>query len=108
MYRYTLNFLDANQVIFKHQFVFHEKHSTQQAIITLVEKITEFWDSGDMVIGVFIDLKKAFDTISHTILLQKMYAYGIRGNTFKLLKSYLTVRIQYVMYDGMQYATLSR
>ena len=37
-----------------------------------------------------------------------MYAYGIRGNTFKLLKSYLTGRIQYVMYGGMQYATLSR
>ena len=82
------------------------KHSTQQAINSLVEKITESWDTGDIVIGVFLDLKKAFDTVSHDILLKKMYAYGIRGNAFKLLKSYLTGRTQYVIYDGVQSATL--
>ena len=106
LYKYILDFLDANRTIYKHQFGFREKHSTQQTITSLVEKITESWDTGDMVIGVFLDLKKAFDTVSHDILLKKMYAYGIRGNAFKLLKSYLTGRTQYVIYDGVKSDTL--
>ena len=61
----------------------------------------------DIVIGVFINLKKAFDTVPHDILLKKMYAYGIRGNAFKLLKNYLTDRTQYVVYDSKQFETLS-
>ena len=87
LYKYLLDFLDANTTMYKHQFGFREKHSTQQAINSLVEKITESGDTGDIVIGVFLDLKKAVDTVSHDILLKKMYAYGIRGNAFKLLKS---------------------
>ena len=104
LYKGLLNFLDANDIIYKHQFGFRERHSTQQAIITLVEKITGAWDSDDMVIVVFLDLKKAFDTVPHDILLKKLHAYGIRGNALKLLKSYLTDRNQYVIYDGLRSA----
>ena len=50
-------------------------------------------------IGVFIDLKKAFDTINHNILLEKLDHYGIRGITNQWLKSYLTNRQQYVRYN---------
>ena len=92
--------------MYKHQFRFREKHSTQPAIDSLVEKIAESWDTGDIVIGVFIDLKKAFDTVSHDILLKNVYAYGIRDNAFNLLRSYLTGRTQYVIYDGVQSTTL--
>ena len=95
-----LNFLDSNNVLYKHQFGFRE-----QAIASLGEKITQSLDSDDIVIGVFIDLKKAFDTVPHDILLRKMYAYGIRGNAFKLLKIYLTDRTQYVGYDKKQSET---
>ena len=83
-----------------------EKNSTQQAIIFLVKKIADSWDSDGVVIGVFLDLKKAFDTVSHDILLKKLYAYGIRGKVFKLLKSYLTNRTQFVVYDGIPSWTL--
>ena len=56
----------------KNQFGFREKHSTQQAIISLVEKIADSWDSDDIVIGMFLDLKKSFDTVFHDILLKKI------------------------------------
>ena len=48
LYKYLLDFLDANTTMYKHQFGFREKHSTQQAINSLVEKITESWDTGDI------------------------------------------------------------
>ena len=60
-----------------------QKHSTQQAIITLVDKITKSLDSGDIVYRSFFRLKKAFDTVNHKILLKKLFAYGIRGNILK-------------------------
>ena len=102
MYNHIVNFMDSNDSIYKYQFGFRQRHSTQQAIITLVEKITSSLDNGDFVIGVFLDLKKAFDTVDHHILLNKLFAYGIRGNTLKWFESYLTDRSQYVTYDGMQ------
>ena len=83
------------------QFGFRKKHSTQQAIISLVEKITNSFDSGDIVIGVFLDLKKAFDTVDHHILLSKLYAYGIRGHILSWFESYLTGRSQYVTIKGI-------
>ena len=49
---------------------------------------------------VFVDLKKAFDTVTHSILIRKMYTYGIRGNILKWFESYLADRSQYVTYDG--------
>ena len=52
------------------------------------------------MIGVFLDLKKAFDTVTHSILIRKMFAYGIRGNILKWFGSYLADRSQYVTYDG--------
>ena len=107
MYNYTVNFMEVNNSFYKYQFGFRRRHSTQQAIITLVEKITSSLDDGDLVIGVFLDLKKAFDTVDHRILLNKLYAYGIRGNILKWYESYLTDRSQYATYDGMQSNTLS-
>ena len=93
--------MDEHNLIYRYQFGFREKHSTQHAIINLVNKITTSLDTGDLVIGVFLDLKKAFDTVDHTILLKKMYAYGIRDNVLKWLKSYLSDRSQYVTYGSM-------
>ena len=95
--------MDTHEVLYKYQFGFRSDHSTQQAIITLDNRITKCLDSecNDIVIGIFLDLKKAFDTVDHTILLKKLYAYGIRGITLKWIKSYLSDHSQYVIYDGV-------
>ena len=66
----------------------------------LVENICESIDKKKYVMGIFIDLKKAFDTIDHTILLDKLYHYGIRGISNDWVKSYLKNRKQFVQYDG--------
>ena len=78
------------------------KHSTQHALITLVERITTSLDVGDIVISLFIDFKKAFDTVNHQIPLRKIYAYGIRGTLLNWCEDYLTGRSQYVIYDGIK------
>ena len=102
MYNHLLDFIDKNHVIYQHQYGFRRKHSTQQAIITLVDRITNSLDKGDIVISVFLDLKKAFDTVDHPTLLNKLYAYGIRGSVFNWLKSYLNERSQFVVYGNSQ------
>ena len=78
--KYIIKFMDENELFYKNQFGFRKQHSTSHAIITLVEKVSKALDKGKIVVGVFLDLKKAFDTVNHTILLRKLELYGIRGN----------------------------
>ena len=54
----------------------------------------------EAAVGVFIDLKKAFDTVDHSILIEKLYHYGIRGTANKWICSYLMNRFQYVTING--------
>ena len=66
------------------------------ALLELIEEITSAVDNKKCTIGVFIDLKKAFDTIDHKLLLTKLEHYGIRGVAYDWIKSYLCERKQYV------------
>ena len=102
VYDYLFDFICTNNILHDYQFGFRPGHSTQQAIITLIDKITKSLDNGDIVISLFIDLKKAFDTVDHRILLRKLYAYGIRGTMLKWIESYLSGRTQYVVFDGQE------
>ena len=70
------------------------------AIMELVENITNAMDNGKLTIGVFIDLKKAFDSVDHSILVTKLDHYGIRGVAKQWLSSYLENRKQYVCFNG--------
>ena len=68
----------------------------------LLEDITDNYDKNNVTIGVFIDLKKAFDTINHNILIKKLSYYGIRGKPLQWLESYLMNRKQYVYYNNVE------
>jgi retron-type reverse transcriptase len=70
------------------------------AIMNMYEKISGAVDNKEFSVGVFIDLSKAFDTLNHDILLNKLEFYGVRGITLELFKSYLNNRRQFVFYNG--------
>ena len=93
-------FIDSNQILYKSQYGFRKQMSTSLAIIELVEEITNSLDNHESTVGVFIDLKKAFDTVDHGILIEKLYHYGIRGIANKWIGSYLMNRHQYVNING--------
>ncbi len=93
-------FIDSNQILYKSQYGFRKQMSTSLAIIELVEEITNSLDNHEATVGVFIDLKKAFDTVDHSILIEKLYHYGIRGTANKWICSYLMNRYQYVTING--------
>ena len=73
----------------------------------ITEKIKKSIDSGLYGCGIFIDLRKAFDTANHDILLMKLQHYGIRNNMLSWLKSYLTDRKQFVSFNGQNSETLA-
>jgi len=77
------------------------KHSTAMAILDFVEKIHSAIDNGEYCIGIFLDLAKAFDTVNHTILLNKLEHCGIRGIPHLWFKNYLSNRKQYVQFKGV-------
>ena len=73
--------------------------STSHAVMELIEEISNAKDSKNHAIGVFIDLRKVFDTVDHGILIKKNY-YVMRGVVNYWIKSYLSDRKQFVNIDG--------
>ena len=72
------------------------------AIIDLTEKIRKAWLEKKHCLGVFIDLKKAFDTVDHSILIHKIEHLGIRGPALEIIKSYLSDRKQFVVFGSAE------
>ena len=100
VYNRIYGHLISNQLLYKKQFGFQKDCSTDYAILELVNEITNSFEQGKYTLGVFIDLSKAFDTVNHNILLKKIKHYGITGNIFHWLYSYLDNRKQYISYEG--------
>ena len=96
VYNQLSHFLEKENILFKHQFGFRKNYSTEQAIVELTDNLKMKIDSKEAICSIFLDLSKAFDTVNHQILLQKLYRYGIRGVPLQWLKSYHEGRTQYV------------
>ena len=101
VYNRVISFLNRQNFFFQYQFGFRKNHSTCHATTLLVENITEAFENKEFVLGLFIDLSKAFDTIDHKILLSKLWHYGIRGVTHQWFSSYLCDRKQLVEINGI-------
>ena len=96
IYTRLYDFCVSQNILHEKQFGFRKNHSTSHAINYSINHIHEAIKNKEHVLGIFIDLSKAFDTIDHKILLSKLENYGIRENAQLILKSYLSGRKQYV------------
>ena len=92
----VINFVAKNNILSKSQFGFMESRSTTDAIYELIREVVDNMNRGRKNIAVFLDLAKAFDTVSHPILLETLERYGMRGIVLDVFKSYLMGRTQYV------------
>ena len=101
LYKRLHNFLTQHNILNPRQFGFRKSYSTAHALLAITQKLSDALDSGKFAYAVFVDLEKAFDTVDHSILLKKLHHYGIRGVPFKLLKSYLSERSQFVSISGV-------
>uniref|UniRef100_A0A3Q3KL62 Reverse transcriptase domain-containing protein n=1 Tax=Monopterus albus TaxID=43700 RepID=A0A3Q3KL62_MONAL len=100
-------FIDKHNILSDCQYGFRSKRSTSLAITDLMEDITSAMDEKKYTMGIFIDLKKAFDTVNHELLMDKLDKYGIRGMVGKWIRSYLTQRRQFVRLGEYQSSELN-
>ena len=100
MYDQLFKFLNSEEITFKQRSGFRYLHSTATALL----KATDSWafniDGGYVNAVVFLNLKKAFNTVDHEILLKKMNQCGIQGKTLDWFKSHLTNRTQRCSING--------
>lgn len=92
--------LTTNELLYNHQYGFLPKKSTEHNLLHIVNFITKALNNGEYCIGVFLDLKKAFDVCSHEILLKKLLRMGIRGTAHTWFSNYLSGRSQRVEING--------
>ena len=100
MYNRLINFLNLHNILYSKQFGFRNNHSTALALIDLINNISSAIDRNETTLGIFLDLSKAFDTINHEILCQKLQHYGIRDTALAWIKSYLDDRTQFVQFGS--------
>lgn len=96
LYNQIENYLYQNKLIHQSQFGFVRNSSTTAAAISLMNTIINSIDRGSTVSTLFIDLRKAFDCVNHTLLLNKLSNFGFSINAVNLIRSYLSNRLQCV------------
>ena len=100
-------YLTENDLLYSGQYGFRKGHSTELACIEFVDNVIHKLDCGKLPISIFLDLSKAFDTLDHTILLEKLKYHGIDGVALAWFRNYLTNRSQFVQINDIESARLA-
>ena len=100
MYNRIVEFIDKFSLLHDNQFGFRKSRSTSMALNVLVDKYHQALQDKKYMVGLFVDLSRAFDTLSHDILIEKLSKYGIRGTALDWIRSYLSNRKQFVSYGS--------
>ena len=106
LYKQFIQFIEKHNILYLYQFGFRHDFSTTLALIDTIDDIKFHLDKGEYVLGVFLDIRKAFDSINHAVMLEKLEHYGFRGHSLKFLQSYLTNRQQFTVVNGQNSVTL--
>ena len=102
LHRRLMNFLLTNGALFEHQYGFQpKKNPTNMAILDIYAKIVKSFENNDIACCIFLDFAKAFDTVNHKILVDKLENFGIRGMALNWFKSYLYKRQQVVKINNI-------
>ena len=94
------SYLEENKLLSQSQFGFPQKRSTSTALITFTDQILESMDKGYVTGAVFLDLRKAFDTVDHVLLINKLKGLGVAGKSLAWFRSYLSGRTQQKMCEN--------
>ena len=97
VYKQLYSYFDYFNLFTPSQYGFRKHLSTSIAIIDTLQYVYDGLDQGDTVISIFLDFAKAFDCLDHSILINKLNHYGVRGAALDWFKSYLSGRVQYVI-----------
>ena len=100
LYNQMYTYLTDNKLLEQQQFGFRSIHSTALAMGNSINQWLMNVNSGELNSVVFLDIKKAFDTVNHGVLLQNLACYGIKDNSLKLIESYLKDRMQCCSVNG--------
>ena len=92
--QHLMGFLNKYKIIHENQSGFRQKHSCQTALVKLVDQWLSCIDKGDIIGTIFIDFRKAFDLVDHSILIDKLALYRLSPVTLKWFQSYLSSRKQ--------------
>ena len=96
IYQQTYSYFQTNNLLYSSQYGFRSGHSTEYAGLEIVDRIIQELDKNEIPINIYLDLSKAFDTLDHSILLQKLKFYGITGISLDVFENYLSGRRQYM------------
>ena len=87
IFNQTYSYFDDHNLFFGNQYGFRKKHSTELAVLEVINRNTNQLDKGQTPMNIYLDLSKAFDTLDHDILINKLQYYGVHGSALRLFKT---------------------